>query len=542
MPDRSRWLILLLALLLGTTGSASAKMSLNRELSYDIPGLDGEVKAVCLQNIDALGWPEVLATDLSKLVLAGNLSDQIVYQLDLDSIFAEAGYLYLSYCLANPKLVLADVNRDSLPDAVMMAGVLRLCIPDLIGPVIVFVDNILSAQPQVHLFDMKWPQDGGPGVLSAFDYDRDGYPELTLSADSADISWDPVCLFADRYGRTLTYYSFPDSLLSCRTRYLVSRMPLELSDHTVVFVATQDSSSARACYSDPSHIEGLNQVVVLDNLGVALASLRGTVPVFCAGNCAEDVYNLYRARCVGSIDDSDARPDIVSSYYWQRTCIDTAYGGHTTYDTAGNYMVLHRVVAADSLEEVWRVQPPTQHLGYFCTHSNFPGSFVAINPYLHTLYRFNGRTGGVREQLAGVPEGILSWGRPFGDDDILSLGGPDYLVTLDSVTLSFYSLRDATDVDDSAPTALPSSFVLGQPYPNPFNPSVTVPITLPHKGRLRVQVFNVLGQAVGVLYDGKAGPGDLNVVWDAANFPSGIYFFRVVFDDLPKTVSAVLVK
>lgn len=540
MSDRNKCLIVVLALLLA--GSVSAKMSLNRELSYDIPGLDGEVKAVCLQNIDALGWPEVLATDLSKLVLAGNLGDQVVYQLDLDSVFAEAGYLYLEYCLANPKLVLADVNRDSLPDAVMMAGVLRLCIPDLIGPVIVFVDNILSPQPQVYLFDMTWPQDGGPGLLSAFDYDCDGYPELTLSADSADISWDPVCLFADRYGRTLTYYSFPDSLLSCRTRYLVRRMPLELSDHTVVFVATQDSSSARACYQEPSYIEGLNQVVVLDNLGVASASLRGTVPAFCTGNCVEDVYSLYRAGCVGNIDDRDTRPDIVSSYYWQRTCIDTTYGSHTTFDTLDYYLVLQRVVAADSLEEVWRVRPPTRYLSYFCTHSNFPGSFVAIDPFLHTLYRFSGRTGGVREQLAGVPEDILFWGRPFGDDDIISLGGPDYLVTLDSATLSFYSLRETTDVDDPAPTTLPSSLVLGQPYPNPFNPSVTVPITLPHKGRLRVEVFNVLGQAVGVLYDGKAGPGDMDVVWDASEFSSGVYFFKVIFDDLPKTVSAVLVK
>jgi len=100
-----------------------------------------------------------------------------------------------------------------------------------------------------------------------------------------------------------------------------------------------------------------------------------------------------------------------------------------------------------------------------------------------------------------------------------------------------------TDVEEiTSSGALPGSFTLGQPYPNPFNPSVTVPITLPHKGRLRVQVFNVLGQAVGVLYDAKAGPGDLNVIWDAADFPSGVYFFKVVFNDLPKTVSAVLVK
>ena len=542
MPNRNRWLIFFFVLLLGSTESVSAKMSLNRELSYDIPGLDGEVAAVCLQNIDALGWPEVLATDKTKLVVAGNLSDQIVYQLDLDSIFAEAGYTYSYYCLTNPSLLLADVNRDSLPDAVMMAGVLRMCVPDLIGPVIIFVDNVLSPQPQAHLFDMEWPGDGGPGILSAFDSDRDGYPELTLSADSANISWDPLCLFTNRYGRTLTYFSFPDSLLSCRSRFLVNRMPLELNDHTVVFVATQDSLSLRSCYPDPSYIEELTQVVVLDNLGTASTRLRGTVPGFCTGNYAEDTYNRFQARCVGDIDDTDDRPDIVSSYYWQRTCIDTAYGSYTTFDTLGYDLVLHRVVAADSLEEVWRVQPSTGSLGHFYYHSAFPGSFLSIGRYSHTLYRFNGRTGGAIEQLPGVPEGVLFWGRPFGDEDILFLGGPDYLVVLDNPTLSFYSLRDATDVDDPAPCALPSSFTLGQPYPNPFNPSVGVPIFLPHKGRLRVEAFNVLGQAVGVLYDGKAGPGEMNVVWDATDAPSGVYFFKVVFNDLPKTVSAILVK
>jgi len=110
-------------------------------------------------------------------------------------------------------------------------------------------------------------------------------------------------------------------------------------------------------------------------------------------------------------------------------------------------------------------------------------------------------------------------------------------------TLRFYALeRVPTAVEDETGTLLPDQFTLGQPYPNPFNPSVSVPITLPHKGRLRVEVFNVLGQAVGVLFDGKAGPGEMNVVWDATDVPSGVYFFRVVFDDLPKTVSAVLVK
>jgi zinc metalloprotease ZmpB len=73
----------------------------------------------------------------------------------------------------------------------------------------------------------------------------------------------------------------------------------------------------------------------------------------------------------------------------------------------------------------------------------------------------------------------------------------------------------ATDVADANTT--PASFTLGQNYPNPFNPTTTVPFTLASAARVKMAVYNVLGQEVAVLADEEYAAGSHTAMWDAAN-------------------------
>lgn len=75
--------------------------------------------------------------------------------------------------------------------------------------------------------------------------------------------------------------------------------------------------------------------------------------------------------------------------------------------------------------------------------------------------------------------------------------------------------------------AIPQSFYVEQNYPNPFNPSTTIRYGLPGESFITVKVFNVLGQEIATLFEGKqiAGVHELN--FDASNLSSGVYIYRI---------------
>ncbi len=87
----------------------------------------------------------------------------------------------------------------------------------------------------------------------------------------------------------------------------------------------------------------------------------------------------------------------------------------------------------------------------------------------------------------------------------------------------------ATGVPD---LAAHSELRIGENYPNPFNPSTTIPITLSHSGQTRLEVFGVNGQRVRVLHDGVLPVGTHEFRWNGtdnngASVSSGIYFVRL---------------
>ena len=66
-------------------------------------------------------------------------------------------------------------------------------------------------------------------------------------------------------------------------------------------------------------------------------------------------------------------------------------------------------------------------------------------------------------------------------------------------------------------TVLPEQFYLGQNYPNPFNPSTIIPYRLPVSTRVRLEVFNVLGQRLATLVDAEQPAGFHTATWDGTD-------------------------
>ncbi len=82
-----------------------------------------------------------------------------------------------------------------------------------------------------------------------------------------------------------------------------------------------------------------------------------------------------------------------------------------------------------------------------------------------------------------------------------------------------------TGVSETAKEGLPETWDLSAPYPNPFNARMAVIVSVPERGLVDVDVFDVLGRQVTRLHRGELTPGWHRIGWEA-NAPSGTYFVR----------------
>jgi len=83
---------------------------------------------------------------------------------------------------------------------------------------------------------------------------------------------------------------------------------------------------------------------------------------------------------------------------------------------------------------------------------------------------------------------------------------------------------------------LPLTYDVARIYPNPFNPTATVNITLPDVADLKVRVYNVTGQMVAELANGQFHAGSHNLTVDGSALASGIYF---VHTEVPNQIDDI---
>ena len=76
----------------------------------------------------------------------------------------------------------------------------------------------------------------------------------------------------------------------------------------------------------------------------------------------------------------------------------------------------------------------------------------------------------------------------------------------------------------------PKDFALQQNYPNPFNPSTMIKYEMPTAGHVRIKVYNILGNEVATLVDGVKDAGYYTIDFDAHDFASGIYLYKMETD------------
>ena len=90
--------------------------------------------------------------------------------------------------------------------------------------------------------------------------------------------------------------------------------------------------------------------------------------------------------------------------------------------------------------------------------------------------------------------------------------------------------------------SVPEAYSLKQNFPNPFNPSTKIQFDVPRAGHVKLAVYNLLGNQVGLLADGFEDAGSHVISYDASRLASGIYFYRLEAEGHFETKKMILLK
>ncbi|MCW8849113.1 MAG: lamin tail domain-containing protein, partial [Melioribacteraceae bacterium] len=123
---------------------------------------------------------------------------------------------------------------------------------------------------------------------------------------------------------------------------------------------------------------------------------------------------------------------------------------------------------------------------------------------------------------------------------ITSPANSDYWTASNSVNGSPGTDDLVSDINNE--NMLPNKYMLYQNYPNPFNPTTTISYYLPKRTRVLLTLYDILGRKVKTIVDEFQNDGFYSYDFDASQFTSGIYFYKIKGNDFHQTKKMLLLK
>jgi len=197
------------------------------------------------------------------------------------------------------------------------------------------------------------------------------------------------------------------------------------------------------------------------------------------------------------------------------------------------------------------------------------GSTIGASSMMFYVGGINGKTGKPDEQPSAVDIGgnnsiqanfyagngtirfgplVQATGSFIARDVLVGLGG---VLNFDSYLKKFGSSLPKMETGEFAEDEIPAEFDLAQNYPNPFNPSTTIQFDISKSMtagvRVRITIYNIIGQTVKEIVNEEMTPGRYAVVWDGTNgngqiVASGVYLCRITAGNFAKTTKMMMLK
>ncbi|MBS1493809.1 MAG: T9SS type A sorting domain-containing protein [Bacteroidetes bacterium] len=99
----------------------------------------------------------------------------------------------------------------------------------------------------------------------------------------------------------------------------------------------------------------------------------------------------------------------------------------------------------------------------------------------------------------------------------------------------------STSVDNNYKTS-PANYSLSQNFPNPFNPVTSIKFNIPITGQTSLKVYNSVGKEIIELINEVKTSGTYDIEFNAAELPSGVYYYRLISGDYAETKKMILIK
>ncbi len=111
------------------------------------------------------------------------------------------------------------------------------------------------------------------------------------------------------------------------------------------------------------------------------------------------------------------------------------------------------------------------------------------------------------------------------------------------IVTNVYNRIDVLFAEENSPeNNSPYSYSLTQNFPNPFNPSTMIQYSIADAQKVELKIYDLLGREVQTLVNDVQNPGSYNVMFNAQNLSSGIYFYRLTAGNFSEVKKMTLVK